>query len=805
MPFVEGESLRERLGRDGQLPVDEAVRMAREIAEALQTAHEHGVIHRDIKPANILLSRGRPLVADFGIALAVSAAGGGRMTETGLSLGTPYYMSPEQASADRIPDARSDVYSLGCVLYEMLTGEPPYTGASAQAVLAKILTEDARRPTTARASIPPNVDAAIRCALQKLSADRFTSMQGFADALSDPGYRYGTETAQGDGASSSWKRATQILSGATALLAIGLAWSLSGVLTPDARPVARFTMAFDEGQGLAPGLPWLEFEVSPDGASFVYAGPGATGGTQIWLRALNDLEPRPLPGTQDGIAPTFSPDGASVVFWVGGGLSVVSLTGGPPFRLLEEGAVGGTAWSDDGWVYYGEALGIRRLPASGGESEVVATPPEAGDYRWPHSLPGGRSLLVTHSSGAPTNSRIAAVSVESGEVTDLIAGAMARYAASGHLVYTAADGTLMAAPFDADRLELLGPSVAILQGIQIKGGSASTFSISRSGTLLYKSGSSQTGLYNLVWATRDGTVTRVDPTWTFDGSSPTSTGADEVSVELSPDGRRAAVKINSDAGEDIWVKELDRGPLSRLTFDARVDRRPRWSADGTRIYFNSDRGETRDLWERRADGTGSPTLLLDLERPILEVQRSPDEEWFILRLGGVANVTGGRDIVGMRKGDTVIVPLAAESYDEKALTLSPDGRWLAYESTETGVDEIYVRPFPDVNEGKWQVSTTGGISPRWSRSGDELFFVSGARDMTAARIEASGGGVRVGERIPLFNVDERAFQIYSNYTTYDVAPDGRFLMIQFDVDEQGASRLVLVENWLEELKLRAPN
>ncbi|MDX1493237.1 MAG: protein kinase [Longimicrobiales bacterium] len=805
MPYVEGESLRERIERERQLPVDEAVRIAREVAEALQTAHEQGVIHRDIKPANILLSRGRPLVADFGIALAVSAAGGGRLTETGLSMGTPFYMSPEQASADRVPDARSDVYSLGCVLYEMLTGEPPYTGASAQAVLAKILTEDATRPTTARASIPPNVDGAIRKALQKLPADRFASIQELADALADPGYRYGADAIARGGVDPVWKKAAIGLAAASLVLVMGLGWVAAGVLNPEPDPVSRFTLAFDDGEGFAPGAAWIEFDIASDGRSFVYVGAGETGGTQIWRRDLDNLEPQRLPGTQDGLAPVFSPDGNSVLYWARGGLSVASLTGGPPFRLVEEAALGGGFWSEDGWVYYMQGNGISRVLATGGEPEVVVEPPETGTYVWLDPLPGGKTLIATHADGPPSASRIVAISIETGEVTYLVSGVTGRYASSGHLVYVAADGTLLAAAFDPDEAEVLGASTALLQGIQVKGGSAAMFSVADDGTLIYRSGSSQTGLYNLVWIERDGSVERVDPNWTFDGSSPTSGGADEIGVEVSPDGTRAAVKIHSEAGEDIYVKQLDRGPLSRLTFDEAPDRRPRWSPDGEWVLFNSDRGENRDLWRRRANGTGSPELVLDLERPILEVQISPDEEWFVLRLGGVANVTGGRDLVGVRQGDTTIVPLAAEPYDEKAAALSPDGRWLAYESTETGIEEIYVRPFPNVDDGKWQVSGSGGIAPRWSRSGDELYYVSGDREMTAAQISTdAAGSLSVDARIPLFNVDELALNILANWATYDVAPDGRFLAHQFDIDVETTSRLVLVDNWFQELHTRVP-
>jgi len=250
-----------------------------------------------------------------------------------------------QAQEDRVPDARSDVYSLGCVLYEMLTGEPPYTGASAQAVLAKILTEDAARPTTARGSIPANVDAAIRKALQRLPADRFASTQELADALRDPGYRYGTDAIAGGGVAPFWKTAAQGLAAATVVLLLGLGWTIARVLDPTREPVARFTLAFDDGEGFAPGAAWIEFDISSDGRSFIYVGPGESGGTQIWRRALDNLEPQRLPGTQDGLAPVFSPDGTSVLYWARGGLSIASLTGGPPFRLVEEAALGGGFWS----------------------------------------------------------------------------------------------------------------------------------------------------------------------------------------------------------------------------------------------------------------------------------------------------------------------------------------------------------------------------------------------------------------------------------------------------------------------------
>jgi serine/threonine-protein kinase len=811
MPYVEGENLQQKLDREKQLPVDEAVSITRDAAEALQAAHEQGVIHRDIKPANILLSRGKPLVADFGIALAVSAAGGGRLTETGLSLGTPFYMSPEQASADRDPSAASDVYALACVLYEMLVGEPPYTGASAQAVLAKILMEDAKAPTVARPSIPANVDAAIRRALEKLPADRFATIQEFADALKDPNYRYGEAAgAVATGVSAKWKRISYALGGLAAVLALALGWSINALRAPEVRPLSRYIIGFDEDREPMANVRGVVLSVAPDGSRVVYAGSGASGGTQVWQRALDDLEPRPIPGTEGAISPVVSPDGSSVLYWVENGLSTIPLSGGPPFRVVPNHVGAGLAWGSDGYIYYTDVEdgrgGISRVPATGGEPSVVTEAPEQGQHRWPELLPGGEGLLITLQTGAPESSRIGVARLETGEVIELFPGAMARYATTGHLVYAAAGGTLMAVPFDESALEVTGAAVALLSGIQVGGGSNAQFSVSSNGTLVYRSGTTQSGLRQVVWVTRDGELTPVDPDWMIDPSSPESSGAAEVALALSPDGSRVALKIYSDAGEDIWVKELDDGPLSRLTFDPAPDRRPRWSPDGTRILFSSDRGENADLWVRRADGTGSAELLLDFDRAVHEALVTPDESWFVLRLGGQAASQGGRDLMGLQAGDTTLIPMAAEDYDEKAAALSPDGRWLAYESTETGTEQVYVRPFPNADDGKWQVSTNGGQNPVWARDGTELFYIDGSGMMTAVAVETDGG-FRVGEREELFSVPERNIDIQVNYPFWDVTPDGqRFIMARFDLEGSApVNDVIIVENWFEELTARVGN
>jgi eukaryotic-like serine/threonine-protein kinase len=341
--------------------------------------------------------------------------------------------------------------------------------------------------------------------------------------------------------------------------------------------------------------------------------------------------------------------------------------------------------------------------------------------------------------------------------------------------------------------------VAIVEGIGVQPFASVELDVANDGTLAYMTGIVSSGLERAIWVTRNGEVTPVDPDWEF------APGRPEVGLEISPDGSRLAVKINTDAGEDIWVKELDEGPLSRLSFDPAIDRRPRWSADGRWVYYTSDRGGIYNLYRRASDGTGSEELVLDLDRPILEMQRTPDEQWWILRLGGQSGVTGLRDIVAMRTGDTVIVPVAAEPYDEKAAALSPDGRWIAYESNETGDDEIYVRPFPNAQDGKWQVSAGGGLNPRWSRSGTEIFYVNA--DGAQCPSPRSPRPRRLPRRergAALFDLDQLGVAYGSNYTSWDVSPDGqRFMFVQFgDLEQAASSQLVIVENFLQDLAAR---
>ncbi len=408
MPHVEGESLRQRLDREHQLPVDEAVRIAANVAEALDYAHRQGVVHRDIKPANLLLQEGKPVISDFGIALAVGVAGGGRLTETGLSLGTPHYMSPEQATGDQTVGPATDTYALGCVLYEMLVGEPPYTGSTAQAILGKIIAGELASATKERTSVPANVDAALRKALEKLPADRFTGAQDFARALADPQFRHGEQVEAVAAASPGpWKRVSIALA-ALFVLATGVAgWALLRSEVP--LSVERFSLGLEVAGPVMP-------RVSPDGSAVVFAAPGANG-VQLWLRRLENLTPTPVPGTEgNSYQPAISPNGEDVAFFVGGQLKVAPLGGGV-VRTLADSALCCSRWGPDGFIYY-SPVGVRninRVPATGGAVEVVTTRDQEGDGQ--HGdfqvLPGGEVGVFT--VGFIPEPRIEAMRLSTGE------------------------------------------------------------------------------------------------------------------------------------------------------------------------------------------------------------------------------------------------------------------------------------------------------------------------------------------------------------------------------------------------------
>jgi serine/threonine-protein kinase len=806
MPYVEGETLRDRIDRERQLPVDEALRIATAVGNALDHAHRHKVIHRDIKPGNILLQDGEPVVADFGIALAVGAAGSNRLTETGLSLGTPYYMSPEQATGDQAVGASTDTYALGSVLYEMLVGEPPYPGATAQAVLGRIISGKPVSATEERPSVPANVDAAVRKALERLPADRFGSAQEFVRALADEHFRYGEVAAAGgvpDGNAALWRRTSV---GLAAMLAVTLGWVLLRSEASDPPgPPTRISVHIPEDQFFHPSRG--DFDLSADGSLMVYLGVGDRGQPQLWVRRWDELDATPVRDAELGARPAISPDGQEVAFAPGETIRIVPLQAGVSRTLTERAHVGGgqLGWSPDGvWIYYTDASGgLSRLPSRGGTAEIITeVDAAAGDelHRYVDVLPGNHAVYTVR--GSDDDPRIQAVDVETGEVKDLVTGRFPRYSTTGHLLFQDATGTtLFAAPFDVDRLELTGAPLPLDDGLLPVGRSFGTglnpgnFAVSRTGRLVYRRGSYLQLMFTPVWVDRDGTAREIDPGWGVAG------GAQSSSLSLSSNGTRLALSIlNSDGGYDLWVKQLDAGPLSRLTFEGLSNRRATWSPDGQSLTFVSGRAGQLDLWTKRADGTGEAEMVLDRELQIFEGLYSRDGTWLVFREGSGATA----DIYAIRTGtDSVALPLVTTEFSEHSPALSPDGRWLAYVSGDTGRDEVYVRPFPDAGSGLVQVSGDGGVEPVWSHSGQELFYRNGADELVAVQVSAGSAFAWDSQNV-LFSLAD--YLPGASHPQYAVSPDDQqFVMLRISDQARDDTELILVDDWFEGLRERMGN
>jgi serine/threonine-protein kinase len=787
MPYVEGESLRQKLNRDGQLPVEEAVRIAEHVASALDHAHRHNVIHRDIKPANILFQEGEPVVADFGIALAVTTAGEGRLTETGLSLGTPYYMSPEQAAGDQTPTAASDIYSLGCVLYEMLTGDPPHIGSSAQAILGKILLGEVTRPTKLRRTIPLNVEGAVLKALERLPADRFESVGQMGAALKDKAFRHGVGVgAEPTGGLWNWLTLTMVAVAVLAMLVALTGWPHSGPEPPP--PVERYQLVFQEGQeprSFGSG----SVRLSPDGSMLVYQGSSEEGSQQFWLRRWENLEAVPIPGTSDASNPAISPDGTELIFRQDRTIKVAPLAGGPIRTLVPGGWWG--EWGPDGYIYVTVDSGTVRVPRVGGEIEQVTRLQRGERYHYISDfLPGGSvALLTVQMEGA---SELRALDLANGDMRTLMGGGGgSRYWETGHLTFQTGSA-LMAVPFDPVALEITGPEVPLLEDVRAA-------SISETGKLIYSLGETTTPMYELVWVSRSGAAEPVDPGWAF------NIGGFYAGWSLAPDESRLAVLEYRREGEDIWIKHLPDGPRTRLTFSEEVDRMPRWAPDGRTVTYVARRGDSWGIWTRDADGTGEPRLLYEHagQGHLISGFWSPDGEWLVLRLNGGPDMV--RDILALRpEEDTVPRPLLVSPFEETGPALSPEGQWLAYSSDEQGINQVFVRPFPDVESGKVQVSSSqGGIRPLWSRDGRELFFVDTERRMMAARVETEPT-FRVTGAEELFDIPED-FAVHEWCNFYDVTADGqRFLMARGVHEPVGSNPFgfILVNNFFTELKER---
>jgi eukaryotic-like serine/threonine-protein kinase len=814
LELVEGPTLADRIAR-GPIPLDEALPIAKQIAEALEAAHEQGVIHRDLKPANIKVRPdGTVKVLDFGLAKALdpvasTAAGaamsnsptitspalmpfghgsghpdqGGGMTGVGVLLGTAAYMSPEQAKG-RPADKRSDLWAFGCVLFEMLTGTRAFPGEDVGDTLATILKSV---PAWERlpSDVPQELRKLVRRCLEKdpkrRLGDAGVARLDIEDWLALPP---GSAVAADPPA----RRAG--LTAAVAFLMLALAgvsvwsWWLMAQRTVPAAPLIRLSVALPPGQTLAIGTPDDDLAVSPDGHRIAFLAQGSGEPRRLFVRDFDGDIPRPVPGTELARSPFFSPDGRWLGFNAGDATRKVSLESGRIVVLCScAGGARGTTWTDRDAIISTPGAGnagLLLLPAAGGTPQVIAAPNrEAGEsaYMWPDALPGGHAVLFTIlMAGGKT--AVAVRNLDNGAQKVLVQdGTHARYASTGRVVYSA-NGGLWAVPFDLSSLSVTGPPTPLTEAALTKSTGATLFGISRNGTLTYVAGAVSPERRRLAWIDRLG----------HEEAVPAPTRAYGY-PRISPDGRRVAVDVE-DAGRDIWMWDFDRRSLTRFTFDPGQDSYPAWSSDGRRLAYGGADG----LFWRASDGSGaSERLTRNTTQDLKPYAFAKDNTVLLVRAEGLSLVPvhGGPSRVLVDEVASAPSPVNGE--------ISPDERWLAYQSFETGRAEVFVSPFPATDQGKWQVSTSGGTRPLWSRDGRELFYVGPDGSLMRVQVEPgpqfSFGSLEV--IAPSSTVPDATGR------NYDISPDGRRFLLVRDVKEPDLNaptpRLNVVLNWASAL------
>jgi serine/threonine protein kinase len=836
LELVEGETLAEQLKR-GPIPIEESLKLALQISEALEAAHEKGVIHRDLKPANIKVTPdGKVKVLDFGLAKALDTGQEEVVssdsptltlaeTQKGVILGTAAYMSPEQAKG-KIVDKRADIWSFGVVLYEMLTGKQLFIGETISETLAAVLMRESDFSTLPQ-NLHPRVRLLLERCLEKEVKNRYGTISDarvdIQKALADPGGVMVQPVTTVDHRT----RLRQILPwvAAAAVLAAIIAglggWNLR---KPEPRQVVRFNYELPEGQQVS--INNMSFAVSPDGSQFVYT---TTDG--IYLRSVAALDARLIPGTdKDSSQPFFSPDGQ----WIGyfsiseQKLKKVAISGGAPIALCAVGErLYGASWDSEDTIVYSDATsGIMQVSANGGTPESLvkgsfADFTKKGFPVFPQMLPDGITLLFTNAfHRADTNNQIVIQSLKSGDQKVLVSGSDARYLPTGHIVYaltnnnsgnTFAGSNLFAVPFDLDKREVTGISVSVLER-------ALSASFSDSGTVVYLPPSAP-----LPAAAAESTSTTAfggTPVWVDSQGKEEALGAESVTYDvpkISPDGTRVALTVGAIGNEDIWIWDIPHKTQTKLTFDKAANSSSIWTPDGKRIFFYSRQGGgLGGVYCKSADGVGEAELLASKpSRMISPRSLSPDGK--ILAVLEISLEPLGWDI-GMlsMEGKREMKELLREKYWEMEPQISPDGRYVVYQSDESGKGEIYVRSFPDVNKGKWQVSSGGGNSPLWSPDGREVFYRSG--DATMSVEVATEPTFKRGNPKILFR---GTYLSNSNQkqtvTPWDIHPNGKkFLMIKpaasTGAAPMGAAptaagpqpKLTIVLNWFEELKQRAP-
>jgi Tol biopolymer transport system component/tRNA A-37 threonylcarbamoyl transferase component Bud32 len=830
MEYLEGETLAQRL-KKGPLPLDQVLRYAVEIADGLDKAHRKGITHRDLKPGNIMLTKSGTKLLDFGLAkLAQETAPAtpdsllptmqDAITAQGSILGTLQYMAPEQVEGktDEI-DARTDIFAFGVVVYEIATGKKAFEGKSQASLMAKILEVDPAPMATLAPMTPPALDRLVKKCLAKDREDRWQSARDLNDELkwiAEQGSQTAVPVAAGKGFHAFGRRAF-VLNLGTLLLGVVIAsvatWNLKPA-PPAPRPVSRFTITLPPGQQLLAPMNGPAVAISPDGTHLAYvARQGLI--QQVYLRAVNSLEAQPVPGSEGATGgtnfaePFFSPDSQWLGFFAGGKLKKVAVSGGPALIVCDAPFSNGASWGSQGMIAFAPqgAGTILQVSDGGGVSQPLTRLDKGVLHGWPDFLPGGKSLLFGGSPGGGNNwinGQIAVQLVGESEHRILIQGGMyPHYAPSGHLVYVQG-GTLMAAPFDLQRLALTGSAVPLVEGIQQSTADGNAqYAFSDTGSLVYLSGGVQSQQLKLVWVNRTGAEQPVAaPDHAY------------VNPRISPDGRHLAVGI-MEQERQVWLYDLSRQTLTRFTFQGDNNTAPFWTPDGRRIVFISNKEGPRNLFWQLADGSGGLERLTTSESVQIPGSWSPDGQLlafsevnagtgydiWVLRVSDPSTGSGQAPSAGsgqVRKGQVFL----QTKFNEAAPQFSPDGHWIAYVSDESGRKEIYVQPYPGPG-GKWQISTEGGAEPLWNRNGRELFYRNGSKLM-AVEITTKPS-FSPGTPKMLF---EGQYQTLPTISTpnYDVSPDGqRFLMLKPTEQEQSATTQInVVLNWFEELKQKVP-
>jgi serine/threonine-protein kinase len=777
MPYVAGESLRTRLDRETQLAVDDAVRIAREVASAVDYAHRHGVIHRDIKPENILIHEDQALVADFGIALAVSAAGGARMTQTGLSLGTPAYMAPEQAMGERAIDGRADIYALGAVLYEMLVGEAPFTGPTVQAIVARVMTESPRPVTGQRKSVPANVNAAVLRALEKLPADRFHTAAEFSAALVAASFEPRDHPESGKPAT----RAISTISSAT-----WVPWAIAGLAGAAA---IFFGVTANRGGGdsrptyLAVDLPPdvqmppgsnEALGISDDGSLLAYGAFDPGGRSHLYLKNLYSEGVRIVEGptgVRGSVA--FSKDGQWMSFSSGRKIYKAAVKGGPP------SVIGSSNWAqmswigNDGIVYTKDYnSGLNRVSSEGRDAAVLTQPDrkkgELGHW-WPQVLPDEDHVLFTNYVTPANNSKLEVLSLKTGKRQVVLEGGYFGRYIDGHLVFVRDAGT-MTIPFDAGSLKTKGSAVPLAMDVEIvpyNGWAA--FAIARNGTLVQRTDALKS--VALTWSDEAGNEqVAVDSVARYTGAA------------VAPDGRKVALVRDG----DVWIYDIQRKLFSRLTNSEQLEVNLTWSPDSKEVFYGRDVPQY-DVFKRPADGGRPEERVITSPNDKIPSSVSPDGKLLFYN----EDTSGGSDLYGTatnpaeRTAPRLVLGGPGSQHDA---FISPDGQWICYVSDESGRDEIYLSPYPtDRGPSRQQLSYGGGTAPQWGPDGRTIYYGWNGR-INRVRVNPQSGD---------FGASETLTRI-APALEWTSAPDGRFFIMRVAKSaERHAIKVVL--NWAKTL------